>query len=462
MTATNVFVAIATNAPPAQISQRADHPIPRTGIKSQSKKLETNKFYANFFLGSQASSTWTHPYSVAWAKGSVGLNSWGLSISHIDRGQLAFASGSPPEYFINPIGIQSMILSASELGNSTNITLDSLDEFSVNVNLLPNATAQPVITFPLLQGMGFVSGIYNNATPLIQSGVSMVALKYQGLIAGNKTYKYLASLNDSTQWLMYVTPNSTAYPGNTFTLTSANAIIGKSGFNGTIQIAKIPSNTTDAQSVYDSAAGTYATAATIQGSVSGNTGSYTISWTKGGNTSQKLLMWALPHHNETLSSLSGVTDLSLATTTKGYATAVLGASWTLVEKNLPIDMGFAPWSPSTGSVSSVSADAANLINSVGTYELSEDITSQTDLNSMYYSGKGLAKFAAIIVALHDVVGNKTLAYTGLQKLEAAFATFVNNTQIIPLVYESAWGGVVSSATYNDGSINDDFGNTVYK
>ena len=99
-------------------------------------------------------------------------------MSHIERGQLAVAPGSPPEYFINPIGIQSLILSASELGNNTSLTLDSLEAFSVNVNLLPNATAKPAVTFPLVQGMGFVTGVYNNATPLIQSGVSVLALAY--------------------------------------------------------------------------------------------------------------------------------------------------------------------------------------------------------------------------------------------------------------------------------------------
>jgi len=100
-----VFVAIATDAPPSEIPERQDHPVPRLGIQAQTHKLETNKFYANFFLGSQASSSFTHPYSVSWSKGSGACSSWGLAVSHIERGQLAVAPGSPPEYFINPIGI---------------------------------------------------------------------------------------------------------------------------------------------------------------------------------------------------------------------------------------------------------------------------------------------------------------------------------------------------------------------
>lgn len=463
MISINVFVPIQTDAPPAQIPQRSDHPVPRLGIKSQSKKLETNKFYANFFLGDQADAVFTHPYSLTWAKGTGGCNSWGMAISHVERSQLAFAPGSPPEYFINPLGLQPMILSAAELGNGTTLTTDTLTAFSVNVNLLPSSTAKRVITFPVVQGMGFVTGVYSTATPLIQSSVSVLSLLYMGQVAGKGTYKYRANLNDGTSWIIYVIPSFSGYPGNTFTLTDSQNILGTAGFSGSIQIGKIPSTpaVSDAKTVYDSAAGTYPTAASINGSVSGNTGTYSLSWTQGGTASQNLLMWALPHHIASLASNTGVTDLTLVTTTKGYATAVLGQSWTLVEPNLPIDMGFSPWSPSTGSIRSVSPAAAQLINQAGTYELSEDIVAQTDLNSMYYSGKGLAKFAAIVYALHDIAENQTLAYSGLQKLESAFATFVNNTQIFPLVYESAWGGAVSSATYQTGDSGADFGNSYY-
>jgi len=463
MISINVFVPIQTDAPPAQIPRRSDHPVPRLGIKSQSHKLETNKFYANFFLGQQADAVFTHPYSITWSKGTGGCKSWGLAISHTERTQLTFSSGSPPEYFINPIGIQPLILSASELGSDTVLTTDTSTAFSVNVNLSPNATAKHVITFPVMQGMGFVTGVYSNGTPLIQSSVSVLSLMYMGQVASKKTFKYQAELNDGTIWMIYVTPGFSGYAGNTFTLTDSQTINGTAGFSGSIQIGKVPSTpaASDASTVYDSAAGAYPSAASINGSVSGNTGTYILSWTQAGIASQKLLMWALPHHNASLAGRTGVTDLTLVTTTKGYATAILGQSWTLVEQNLPIDMGFSPWSPSTGSVRRVSPAAAQLINQAGTYELSENIVAQTNLNSMYYSGKGLAKFAAIVYALHDIAENKTLAYSGLQKLESAFATFVNNTQIYPLVYESAWGGAVSSATYADGNSGDDFGNTYY-
>lgn len=461
MTASDIFVAIETDAPPPQVSQRSDHPVARLGIANQTHKLETNKFYANFFVGNQNQATWTHPYSVAWAKGSGAAQSWGLAVSHIERSQLALGPGDPAGYFFSPVGVQSLILSAAELGSNTNLTTDSLEGFSVNVNLLPNATAPAAITFPLVQGMGFVTGIYNSSTPWIQSSVTISTLSYGGKVANTNIVKYRAVLGDGHTWIIYVTPLQSGYPANTFTLTNSTLIVGQSAFTGYIQVAKIPTNVTDAESYYDQAAGAYASTATISGSVNGNTGSYSLTWTKEGIANTTLLMFALPHHIETLSGSPVVTDIQLETTTKGMATAVFANSWTLVEQNLPIDMTFAPWSPTLGSVTNVSSAAKELINAAGLTELSQDIGSQTDLNSMYYSGKALAKFAAIVYALHDIAENTTLALTGLQELEAAFSVFVNNTQIYPLYYESAWGGAVSSSTYLDGNYNDDFGNTYY-
>ncbi|TIA36459.1 endo-1,3-beta-glucanase [Aureobasidium pullulans] len=388
MSVNNIFVAFATGPPPSQVSQRSDHPVERSMIAPQTKKLQTNKFYANFFLGSQASATFTHPYSVAWAKGSGILKSYGLAISHIERSQVAFGPGDPVQYLINPIGIQSITLSASELNITTQLTMDSLDAFSADVNLLPRVGAPPAITFPLVQGMGFVTA-------------------------------------------------------------------------GFIQVAKVPlSGSTDAETVYDEAAGAYPVAATISGSVSGTAGTYELAWTKQGVANRTLLMFALPHHVQSLAS-GTVTDIKLQTTTKGIATGIVGDSWTLTEPNLPIDIGFAPWSPTHGSVDKVSAAATRLINEAGESELSQDMGAQSNLNSMYYSGKALAKFAAIIYAVHDVADNATLAISGLGKLKTAFNVFVRNEQILPLVYESSWGGAVSSGTYQTGDSGLDFGNTYY-
>jgi endo-1,3(4)-beta-glucanase len=122
-------------------------------------------------------------------------------------------------------------------------------------------------------------------------------------------------------------------------------------------------------------------------------------------------------------------------------------------------MSFAPWSPTAGSVTSLPAAAASLISSVASSELSEDFTAQTDLDSMYFSGKGLAKFAAIVYTTHDLVNNPSLAAAGLVKLKAAMDTFVQNKQVNPLVYDTVWKGVVSGAGYTN--LGADFGSKLF-
>lgn len=464
-TSANVFVAIAIDAPPAQIQSRSDHPVAQLGITNQTNPVETNKFYANLFLGGQSNAAWTHPYSVSWSKGTGNALSWGLAVSHIERSQLAWASGDPPEYFANPIGLQSIIFSAAELGSSTTLTTDTLEAFSANVNLVPSRGADPLISFPLVQGMGFVTGLYNGATPYVESGIFFRTLTYVGQV-NYVTYKYRIVLEDSTNWLLYATPTG-SLGAPPFTLQNSTLIKGPANFYGTIQVAKNPANTSGEAS-YDASAGSYAITATISGSIDNGSGSYTLAWTKGGIQNQTLIMFGLPHHVESFDSTTsgGLTDIELETTTKGMAKAVGRDQFTMVESNLPSDIGFAPWVPGTNGApgsqgNTLPSAAISAINSAGAVELNEDMNAQTNLNSMYYSGKALAKFAGIIYTVNDLGSNSALAAAGLTKLKDSFNVFVNNTQPYPLVYDTVWKGAVSSGTYIAGDSGIDFGNTYY-
>ncbi|CZT24362.1 related to glucan 1,3-beta-glucosidase [Ramularia collo-cygni] len=487
LSASEIFVPIATGAPLPQIPRREDHPVPRIGIQNQTRKLQTNRFYTNLFMGNQTSPVYTFPYSVKWARGGGKAGSWGLVVSHTELNQFTFG---PPQagkdagdsaYFASPLGLDSMILSAAELTNVTTnttanttigipgLTTDSVDAFSINVNLFPHTWQTPIITFPLVQGSAFITGVYHWAAPMLQTGVGFDSIEYVGEVVANTTYKYRATLQNGYTWLVYISPDFELSPDyrdkvNKFTLINGT-VVGPKDFNGFIQVAKMPGNTStapDSESIYDGAAGAYTTGASISGTVENTTGSYTFDWSKEGVANQSLLLFALPHHLKSFSNdtLTGLTDLQLMTPVKGLATAIRGTSWTLVEKSLPIDMAFAPYSPTLGSVKAVSNIAAEAVYNAGLAELQQDVAEQTNVGSMYYDGKALAKFAAIVYTLHDLAGNQTLALSGLQVLQQAFALHVDNNMKFPLTYESAWGGVVSSAAYT-GQPLDDFGNTYY-
>ena len=49
--------------------------------------------------------------------------------------------------------------------------------------------------------------------------------------------------------------------------------------------------------------------------------------------------------------------------------------------------------------------------------------------------QALAKFAILIMTIHDMLGDQALAMTALTKLKLAFSEFSQNKQQYPLVYE---------------------------
>lgn len=462
MTSANIFQPVATSAPPTVIGSRSDHPVARLGIVSQSTPKSTNKFYANFFLGTQTAPAFTHPYSLAWAKGAGSSASWGLSISQIDASQRVFGatdSSGAASYFINPNGIQSIVMSALGLSTNTTLSSDSLTAFSMNLSLLPAPGASPAVTFPLVQGMAFVTGIYNGTTPVMNTGVFFRTVTLMASPKANVT-KYGIVLEDGKQWFLYAT--SVTGAAIKFTVVSNSVLQATSGLNGYVQIAK--AETSGSEALYDKACGVFATTASVSGSASGAVGSYSLSFTRAGISNGSLAMFALPHHIESFAPATAagvVSTVQMNTTTKGIATAVVADSWTLLEPNMPTTMGFAPWSPTLGSQSVLSAKAVAAIKTVAESEISQDISSQTDLDSFYYSGKALAKFAQIVYTLNDLLNDTATAQAGLTKLKSAFSLFANNTNQYPLVYESAWGGIVSTASYVTGDSGVDFGNTYY-
>ena len=215
--------------------------------------------------------------------------------------------------------------------------------------------------------------------------------------------------------------------------------------------------------MFDASSGVYPVDGQVAGSVTGTQGQYALSWTKRGLGNTRLLMFALPHHvqsfdNTTRSHQQG---FQLTTTTKGKATAVMADSWTMVEPNLTIDMGFAPWKPG-GHVSPLSSSQKATIQSIATNEAAQNMDQEINANtdSMYFSGKRASKYATLVYTMHDLLQDPG-GPAALTKLKNAVARVINNTQKFPLVYETAWKGVVSSGPYTTGNPIQDFGITYY-
>ncbi|TDZ38536.1 putative endo-1,3(4)-beta-glucanase [Colletotrichum spinosum] len=451
---------IGVAPPPSWIPARGDHPVPRKGITSTAP-LQTNKFYSNFFLGDQTAPTYTYPYGIAWGAGRGAAASFGMTISHIEANQRVFGpnkDSGAAAYFINPVGIQSLVISAQELGSSTTIGIDNVTAFSARIHLLPSAGAVPAVSFPLVQGMPFVTAQYSGATPVIRTGVFFRTVTRVTQDPKPGVAKYTFQLEDGKIWRLY----AYATTGDQLDLQVVNNGVAQSSrpFYGIIQVCKDPGN---GEALFDQAAGVFPTTVQLSGSVNGNTGTYSFNFAKDGHPNGRLVMYALPHHVSSFDAATrgAVQPVQLQTPTKGVAVAVLADRWTMIEPDLPLGMGFAPWTADRGSLTALSDNARAYIHGIATQEVSQNMSAQSDLDSMYFSGKALAKFAILIVAINDILGDSGLAQSGLNQLKGAFAKFATNQQKFPLVYESAWGGIVSSATYVTGNDGADFGNTQY-
>ncbi|KAG6080021.1 hypothetical protein E4U30_004927 [Claviceps sp. LM220 group G6] len=453
---------IDTKAPPSNIPRQNDHPVPRKGIKA-SGILQTNKFYSNFYLGDQRAPAFTFPYSVSWVGGKGGGGSWGLACSHIEEHQRVFGKekmAGTSSYYLNPVGIQSMILSAKELGCETALSTDMMTAFSATVHLSANKTAAPAVSFPLVQGMAYLTAQYDGSTPLIQSGVFFKAVSRATHDPKEYVTKYNFHLEDGTTWRVYA--YRTKGDALDLKITNNSLAESKHAFFGTIQVCKDP-GTEGSEDLLDDGAGIYPLTLTLSGSATGKEGTYSFSFEKKGHQLGHLYVYALPHHlasfdGETTKRVRGVRLLS---PTKGTSTLVKGTGWTMVERHMPIDMDFAPWHPEKGTLKCLSDKAKSTIRAVAAKELSQNIVAQTNLDSMYFSGKALSKFATILYVVDELLGDKALAKKALGPLKAAFDTFAANNQRFPLNYETAWGGLVSSASYKTGDAGVDFGNTYY-
>jgi endo-1,3(4)-beta-glucanase len=311
-----------------------------------------------------------------------------MTISHIEASQRVYGPTQPEtgaaKYYLNPIGIQSICLSALELGSSTALTTDSLTSYSVNVNLQIDSKAEPLVTFPMVQGMGFVTAVYKGGTPVIETGVffKTVTRSTRGPQPG--ITKYTFYLEDGKVWHVY----GYSAKGDSLDLIVINNHVTKAGkpFDGIVQVAKDPG---DAEAMIDAAAGAYAVGVSLLGTTSGTNGTYTFVFQKAGITNNKLLMYALPHHYESFDSTTSkaTSTVKLQTTTKGMAMAVIADAWTMVEPYMPVSMGFAPWDSLRGPKDVLSDSAIKTITPVALKELSQSVDQQSNQDSMYFSGK---------------------------------------------------------------------------
>ncbi|KAK9451563.1 endo-1,3(4)-beta-glucanase [Limtongia smithiae] len=464
----DLFRPVATTPPDAKF-QRRPHPLlPKSvAVNNEDGKgtpIHTNKFYANLYLGNQDLGVFVVPYVIWWNRGIQ--DTWGLGISQTSKEQRVFgpdANKTPAQYFLHPGGIRSMSLSAFEFDQNMRLELADMTQFSVSATFFagPAHGTGKALQVPIVLGAGFVTGVYYDLIPRFNSVVGFRSYRQvQG--PRNGMQKYVLDLHDSTQWVLYATipegQNFQLKQDDWQTLTCVQRVRGV-----TVQIAKMPPGSEHA---YDAHAGMFACRATIAGTAVDSTATVHINWaTRQANNSNKLLLFALSHHSQTFTDLMKTRDLgfSLDSQTKGAMQAYSTNDFYITER-LPTEIQFAPWTsiPALRSfIGKYSSEAIRDIQSSAMKELEQDMDVHSNLNSMYFAGKALDKFAFIAYVAFDVLKDTELTMKAMGKLTRAYQRFATNKQQYPLVYDTTYKGLVSSGSYVTGSALEDFGNTYY-
>lgn len=439
---------INTSAPPAMFT-RSGHEIPiPDGVERNGRPVATNKFYGNFLLGSQTCATWTHPYSVWISKDNAFP---GFAANHVRASQRVFGDGNPAPFFFSPIGIRSFVFGANELPSFESMSLRFTDLSHMSIHVWLKKSDSEHIRFPIVQGMGFITANYSNLTPRLQSAVGFRNLNS---MASPRTdmQKYQVLLENDVKWTIYVKLDSKC---NNFQLFIANG--------NTIQANQRVSSATiqvvaDTVEAIDQAAGCYPVNCDVVNAVNKDKGIYRLAYkTEGYSNKGTTLLYGLRHHMVSmtiptaLTSINSELDSTVMGVMRGFITNTLE-----MQVQIPANVDFMPATTIPGRRVLYSHEVLEKVRDAARQEVNGDVINESNVNSMYFSGKVLAKYAWILFCCQYIVNDRGLVDILLPKLKKAFARFSQNQQQLPLRYDTTWGGVISS-----GTSGDDFGNSYY-
>jgi endo-1,3(4)-beta-glucanase len=405
-----------TATPP--FSTRPGQQVPSGYWGSSAAPLPTNASWENLVLGSGGSRVDLLPYQVK------AESDW-----------LAVGNGAPVATALDasiPDQVQ-LRLGALKTGSFTNHKVTAYDLLSVT---LIYTAAGGTMTAPLVEGMPYVTVDYAGLKPMLLPGSYTFTSVNGSTVAGAATgTRFKVQLSDGTTWIVYASAPLTFD-------WSAGSMAARAAITGTLRVANAP----DAASI--AALDTYASAVPTGGSVGVSVGcdQATLRFTYTTRGTGQLLMAALPHHLARLSAYSS-TALTFRTL-RGTLLGVVGSGW---EQRIPLTTtGWqAPRPVATAHLdvvrSALLADAS--------YAPPASVSTDP-----YFGGKYLAKLARLAL-IADELGETATATTLRARLAPLAAAWLEGTNGNPLVYDTTWGGVVTSNGLANPSV--DFGQGYY-
>ncbi|KAF9463551.1 glycoside hydrolase family 81 protein [Collybia nuda] len=308
-------------------------------------------------------------------------------------------------------------------------------------------TGSSTLTSYMVPGSPYLTFNYAGATPRFTSlkgTIKSFAGKTLASGATSASGTKFAVVNDVGTYLIYSLSGSI-----TLTATSQGAsgtIVAGGKFNGVLRVVKL--NSAAHEALLDAHSTVYPTAVATDYDFSGDVGTLRFTWTTTG-TASNLLMLTWPHHRIKMQSPNFPATSSLSyLTTKGYMYPALGNIWNL-RYNLPTITWNAPRAPDGSCTASLIAGLEYDISHLPAVSAPADF---------YFFGGHVAMVSRLAL-IADHVGRKDLIPPVITYLKSMFIFLFQSASTAVPAYETAWGGIINRAGYNNVWV--DYGNGYY-
>ncbi|KDO30187.1 hypothetical protein SPRG_19752 [Saprolegnia parasitica CBS 223.65] len=279
--------------------------------------------------------------------------------------------------------------------------------------------------------------------------------------ADARTNSMVVTLNNDQRWFVAWTSASSTNVVIAFDVAT-QSFSSTAPFSGVVQAAFVPND--DVLALYEACAGSFVNGVALRVE-SAHAFAYTFNVAHVGAPARTFLHFALTHHEALLQSVDAVPSLSLFAHSRGPMRAHVvpqSGEWQLAfpeaeDAKLDLFTGLLP--PMRPSPADVTAHGLVQI-------LTDEIDGEWPLPpSYYFKGKALQKYGSLCVVAADLAKSRpelgALAAAALTKFKALLSDVGENASTYPLVYDTVYGGIVSSEGFQKHDINVEFGNAVY-
>ncbi|KAG0144822.1 hypothetical protein CROQUDRAFT_46721 [Cronartium quercuum f. sp. fusiforme G11] len=486
--------------------------------------IGTNKWYNQFLLpASQGTDpVFSLPYAITYLNGSSVLSMpdsaalLGIGVFHALVSQRIYGypinrrSQSPVQYYTYPLNV-TISMGAREFNSTTvRAELSNWSELTASLTLTAMGNVhdytssltigRPQLTSPISRGAAFLTFIYQDLTPCIRSSFEITSFgpvkiekeasfapDHDEIFASDECdhegspigfNKYRISYSDDSTWLIY-TRAALSSGQRALRLqkseTSPSKLVSLNGpWTGVIQIVKLGDDRGtrgEEEALYDSSVGVWVVGSTIHSGPLGS-GSYGFDWVTSGprSTVTAPLIFALPHHVASMASSIPPVSPRVVLNSRVNGEMVLYASktWRFIEPaiNTVRRYNILPFNPVLSHPTTPTARDLSILREVAIKELTTDFVVESNLTSYYFAGKKLAKQALQCLAISEILKDPDLTSQCVNQTQSSFLQSLEPRDGTgkarePLVYETTWKGIISSAFLKTGDQNIDFGNGVY-